>query len=514
MPKIIPRSSMGGGTGPIDASGTRSQTWTVDTDATGVATSSGLILNGRVASADQHTTFTSNGKDLAITPSLAGGTWSVTNFTALQLLGGMALSVSGLATLSGGARIDTGVDATGDLLARGAGGSLQAIAAGTNKYVLTSNGPGALPTYQEAESPDITDPVAAAAQGALNVTRAANNYTAGVTGALLTTTVDPLWTPPATVPVGTRILLPSQTSNVDNGVVRVTGSGGIGVAATFVRDADMDASDDLTALMLVPVSLGTDANRRYQLSAVGPFTINVTGLPFTLAGGPPTGPAGGSLAGTYPNPTLAATNSDSVTWSGTHAFNSHAVTFGVSVLASVVDTATAVAMAIGATATSLTLVASGILVNVLGDLKFGATAVLRHATRGRRVPELVSMLNGEVDDLLAGEVVYISGTNTVSRSKGNAAGTAKMYGVVYATFATGTEGLIVRDGTAVIPAARQEGSWLVGDQIWVSYLTAGKLTRDAITSGNIQVITGWVTEISGGIAYLDMNRGDFARLIP
>lgn len=40
-------------------------------------------------------------------------------------------------------------------------------------------------------------------------------------------------------------------------------------------------------------------------------------------GGPPTGPAGGDLAGTYPDPTLASAISTGVTWSGQHTFDNH-----------------------------------------------------------------------------------------------------------------------------------------------------------------------------------------------
>jgi hypothetical protein len=53
--------------------GTTNQTWTVDTDAAGASSTSSLLLKGRVSSATQTLSLASNGKDLTVAPSVAGG---------------------------------------------------------------------------------------------------------------------------------------------------------------------------------------------------------------------------------------------------------------------------------------------------------------------------------------------------------------------------------------------------------------------------------------------------------
>lgn len=161
--------------------------------------------------------------------------------------------------------------------------------------------------------------VRAAAQGNLAFTRSGNTYTASSTGALLKATIDSGWSTGAALAVGDRLLLANQTSNVDNGIVTITNLGSVGVDAVLTRSSDMNVSDEVTSEMEVPVSEGTDANLNYKLSAAGPFTLNTTALPFTKAGGPPTGAAGGDLTGTYPNPTIASGR----TLSGTTRSDAH-----------------------------------------------------------------------------------------------------------------------------------------------------------------------------------------------
>lgn len=152
---------------------------------------------------------------------------------------------------------------------------------------------------------DIKLAVRAATQANINFSRSGNVYTAGVLGVLLKATIDSGWSAGSVLAVGDRILLANQTSNVDNGIVTITNLGTIGTNAVLTRATDMNTSVEVTSEMLVPVSEGTDANIDYKLSSAGPFTLNTTALPFTKAGGPPTGPAGGDLTGTYPNPTVA-----------------------------------------------------------------------------------------------------------------------------------------------------------------------------------------------------------------
>ena len=153
---------------------------------------------------------------------------------------------------------------------------------------------------------DIKLAVRAASQSNLAFTRSANVYTATSLGVLLKATIDSGWSTGAALAVGDRILLANQTNSVDNGIVTITNLGTIGTNAVLTRATDMDVNSEVTAEMRVPVTEGTDANIDYKLSSAGPFTLNTTALPFTRAGGPPTGAAGGDLSGTYPNPSVAA----------------------------------------------------------------------------------------------------------------------------------------------------------------------------------------------------------------
>jgi hypothetical protein len=53
-------------------------------------------------------------------------------------------------TLGSGIKILLGSDATGDMYYNGGSGTLTRLAAGTLNYILTSNGPGAAPSWQTA----------------------------------------------------------------------------------------------------------------------------------------------------------------------------------------------------------------------------------------------------------------------------------------------------------------------------------------------------------------------------
>ena len=141
---------------------------------------------------------------------------------------------------------------------------------------------------------------------------------------------------------------------------------------------------------------------------------------------------------------------------------------------------------------------------------------IKHSTLGRRPPQLIKLTNNSGGTINAGEVVYISGVYEVTKSKADNASTAKMFAVCAATVTTGNDGYFYRDGTIPIASGQQGGgTWTAGDQVWISEATAGLLTNTApVGTGNFEVLVGWVLNTpSGGIAYLDMNRGDYVKAL-